>query len=378
MPTIDERLARLHRDAPLTDVHAHPSLKAFLFGRNLWRHYRSGSTFNPFSSRSDLASLARGGVRVLWSAHYVPEREIFRDCWLASVASWFVPSLRRLQRGSPFDSLLDMMATLEREAARRPDRAGIARSLKELDEHRRENRIALVHTVEGLHALGGNADRLDKLAELGVAMVTLSHFYDNNIAAQVDGIPKDMAIRGLCAFEFGLGRRPVLTDLGRTMLRRMQHLRILVDVTHLSAAARAAVFNEVATDRPIVASHIGVQRFRRDPYNLHDDEIREIARRGGAVGVIFMPYWLSTDHAGKDGLTLIGDTMEHIASVTGSWSHVMIGTDFDGFTTPPRAVADASRLPTVTDMLFERGVSEADVLKALGGNALRVLQESWR
>jgi len=378
MPPTDERLERLHRDAPLTDVHAHPSLKAFLFRRNLWRHYRSGSTFNPFSSRSDFASLARGGVRVLWSAHYVPEREIFRDCWLASVAGWFVPSLQRLRKGSTFDSLLEMMTALEREVARHPDRAGIAKSLRELNEHRREDRIALVHTVEGLHAVGGDVDRLDTLAELGVAMVTLSHFYDNNIAAHVDGIPKDMAIRGLCAFQFGIGRRPVLTDLGRTMLRRMQRLGILVDVTHLSAAARAAVFNEVAADRPIVASHIGVQHFRADPYNLHDDEIREIARRGGAVGVIFMPYWLSGDHAGRDGLALIGDTMEHIASVTGSWSHVMIGTDFDGFTAPPRAVADASRLPAVTGMLLERGVTEPDVLKVLGTNALRVLQESWR
>ena len=236
----------------------------------------------------------------------------------------------------------------------------------------------LVHTVEGLHALGGDADRLDKLAALGVAMVTLSHFYDNNIAAHVDGVPKDMAIRSLCAFEFGLGRRPVLTDLGRTMLRRMQHLGILADVTHLTAAARAAVFTEVTADRPIVASHTSVQRFREDPYNLHDDELREIARRGGAVGVIFMPYWLSADHDAKNGLTLIGDTMEHIASVTGSWSHVMIGTDFDGFTTPPRAVADASRLPAVTEMLLERGVTEPDVLKVLGGNALRVLREGWR
>jgi membrane dipeptidase len=125
-----------------------------------------------------------------------------------------------------------------------------------------------------------------------------------------------------------------------------------------------------------VASHIGVRRYRDDPYNLYDDELREIAGRGGAVGVIFMPYWLATE--GRDGLAMIGDTMEHIASVTGSWSHVMIGTDFDGFTTPPRTVADASRLPRVTKMLLARGVAESDVLKVLGGNAFRVLRMSWR
>ena len=69
---------RLHREAPLTDVHAHPSLKAYLFRRNLWKHFHSGSAFNPFSSRSDFKMLARGGVGVLWVAHILPERKLLR------------------------------------------------------------------------------------------------------------------------------------------------------------------------------------------------------------------------------------------------------------------------------------------------------------
>ena len=128
---------------------------------------------------------------------------------------------------------------------------------------------------------------------------------------------------------------------------------------------------------PVLASHVGVARLRNDPYNLSDDELREIAASGGVIGVIFMTYWLSPDKP-ANGLEVIWQTMEHIHAVTGSWDHVMLGTDFDGFTDPPDDVRDASELPKVTQMLLDRGVPEDDVMKILGGNAMRVLEAGWR
>jgi membrane dipeptidase len=120
-----------------------------------------------------------------------------------------------------------------------------------------------------------------------------------------------------------------------------------------------------------------VAQLRNDPYNLTDDELREIAASGGAVGVIFMTYWLSPDEP-KYGLEMIWKTIEHVHDVTGSWDHLMLGTDFDGFTDPPDDVRDASELPKVTQMLLDRGVAEDDVMKILGGNATRVLEVGWR
>lgn len=372
-----ETVRRLNREAPLTDVHAHPSLKAYLFGRNLWRHYWSGKAFNPFSSRSDFRMLERGGVGVLWAAHYVPERQLLEDCpFVRFAAGLLVPVYGKLARGRPFDRLLEMMDAMEREVGRRPERAELARNAAEVRRIRGEGKIAVVHTVEGAHVLEGDPDRVEVLGRRGVAMITLAHFYANGVADQVDGIPKDMFVRKICNLR--LGRvQPALTEFGREVLRRMCDLKILVDVSHCTPEAREAIYGALPAERPVVASHVGVARYRPDPYNLGDDEIRHIAKTGGAIGVIFMTYWLSSIHP-RVGLSIIFETMRHIHDVTGSWDYVMLGSDFDGFTDPPDDIHNASRFPALTELLLARGMSEDDIRKVLGGNAQRVLEAGWR
>jgi membrane dipeptidase len=378
MSQLNGNIARLHREAPLTDTHAHPAMKAYLFRRNLWRHYRSSAVLSPFASRTDFHRLERGGVGVVWSANYIPERQLLEDCFLLRVISaLLLPGHRKITTGHPFDRLLEMMDAMEHEIARRPDRVELAKSAADLRRIREAGKIAIVHTLEGAHMLDRDPERLDVLADRGVAMITLAHFYDNGFVAHVDGMPEDLWLRKLCTFQFGAGGTPPLTDLGRELLRKMVERRMLVDVTHCTPAARAEVYAELGGSVPLLATHIGVAQLRNDPYNLTDDELREIAASGGAVGVIFMTYWLSPDEP-KYGLEMIWKTIEHVHDVTGSWDHLMLGTDFDGFTDPPDDVRDASELPKVTQMLLDRGVAEDDVMKILGGNATRVLEVGWR
>jgi membrane dipeptidase len=376
----DIEIRRLHRDAPLTDVHVHPSLKAYLFRRNLWRHYTSGKTFNPFSSRSDFPTLERGGVGVIWAAHHLPEVQLFQQCLLLQAAGWLtLPVYRKITTGSRLQRVLDMIDVLEREVARRPDRVEVARAAADVPRIRAAGKLAVVHAVEGGHVLEGNVESVDALADRGVALLTLSHFFDNALAAQTSGgIPKDMFIRKLCPFNFRWSQPTALTPLGTEVLRRMTHRRMIVDVTHCTPDARAAVFAELGGRRPVVATHVGVQRYNPDAYCLTDDELREIARSGGFVGVIFMTYWLKQPDPPKNGLEAIWRTMEHVRAITGSLDHVVLGTDFDGFTDPPDDLEDASTLPAVTRMLLDRGVAEADVKKILGANAQRVLAAGWR
>ncbi len=367
---------RIHREAPLTDIHVHPSLKAYLFRRNLWRHWGSDGAFNPFASRSDFKALSEGGVGVIWSSLYLPERQLFHDCfWLRLAAFLLIPVYRKLMSGGLFERLLEMMDAMEREIARRPDAVELARSAADVGRIRAENKIAVVHTVEGAHILEGDPDKLDVLADRGVAMLTLTHFYPNGVAAQVDGIPHDMFVRQLCDFDVR-SQEPALTPFGEAVLGRMKQLRMIVDVSHCTGAARRAVYAELGSDVPIVASHVGVTELNDDPYNLGDDDIEIIAQSGGAIGVIFMTYWLDAAHP-KNGLDAIWRTAEHIQQVTGSWDNVTLGTDFDGLTDPPDDVSDASQLAAVTDMLLARGVAEDDVKKILGGNAQRVLETGW-
>lgn len=372
----DGEIQRLHREAPLTDVHAHPSLKAYLFRRHLWWHYWSGHAFNPLSSRSDFRMLLKGGVRVVVASHYLPERRLAECFWIRAAAFLLVPAYFKLMHGSRFRRLLEMLRAMEREAARRPDLVEVARSYAQLERIRAAGKTAVIHAVEGAHALEGDLSRLEELARRGVAMLTLTHFYPNRVAAQVDGIPKDLIIRRICDLDLQPGSGPPLTEFGRDVVRRCLELGILVDVTHCTPEARGAVYREVSGSRPLVASHVGVQALRPDPYNLADEEIEEIARGGGAIGVIFVPYWLSSGGE-KTGLRSIWGTLEHIRDVTGSWDHVMLGTDFDGFTDPPDDVPDASRLGAVTRMLLERGLPEVEIKKILGGNAFRVLRDGW-
>jgi microsomal dipeptidase-like Zn-dependent dipeptidase len=77
-------------------------------------------------------------------------------------------------------------------------------------------------------------------------------------------------------------------------------------------------------------------------------------------------------------LSALWQTLEHIHDVTNSWDHIMIGTDFDGFTDPPDDITDASQMGNFTKMLLEHGLEETAIMKILGGNAQRILEHGWR
>ena len=111
------------------------------------------------------------------------------------------------------------------------------------------------------------------------------------------------------------------------------------------------------------------------PYNPTDWEIKRVARDGGVIGVIFMPYWLMPKES-KQGINFISRTIRHLVNVGGQ-DVVGIGTDFDGFTTPPDDLIDASQMPRLTQRLLIDGYSQEQIIKILGGNALRVLREGW-
>jgi membrane dipeptidase len=376
--TLRDRALRLHREAPLSDVHIQTSLKSYLFRRSLWKHRWSGKAFDPFASRADFVMLKRGEVGVAWAVHYLPERELFADCFLARLAaSLVVPDFRRLVSGSEFEQLLAMMDILEAEIRKHPDEVEVAYSAADVERIRREGKLAVVHTVEGAHVLDGRLENVDILADRGVAMIALAHFYPNGVAGHVDGIPTDMFVRKLCKFDLRTDGQEPLSDFGREVIARMKERRMIVDVTHCSPEAREAIYQEVGGGQPIVASHVGVRRYNPDRYNLSDEEIREIARGGGAIGVVFISYWLDAKHP-KKGVEAICKTIEHIRDVTDSWDYVVLGTDFDGFTDPPDDLRDASHVWKVTEELLRRQVPEEAVSKILGGNARRVLELGWR
>jgi membrane dipeptidase len=370
----------------LTDIHAHPAMNAFLWDRDLRRHYMSGRAFNPLASLSDFKMLEKGGVKVLWSSLHIPEPAYF-GCWLIRLAAHFTRGGRKLLKLSAWECLLSMMGDMERQIARSGDRFALARSNQELDRALAAGKTAIVHTVEGGHVLGSGLDaadvagrltRLEELARRGVASLTLAHLFVNDLAGHAEAIPAAQRRLPTCHLDTGVDLSRGLTPTGRAVVERMVELRIVPDVTHCTPVARQEIYALVAGRIPVIASHNGVQSMNPEPYNLDRDDVRAIAASGGVVGVIFMPYWLEKAHPGP-GLDAIVKTMETVRDWSGgSWGHVAIGTDFDGFTDPPDDCDNASKLPVMRELLASRGLSPADAEAVLGGNARRVLRAAWR
>lgn len=364
------------RDGPgITDIHAHPPLNAYLFDRDLRRHHFSGRTFNPLSSLSDFVMLEEGDVRVVWSSLHVPERAFFR-CRLLWLLAHLTRGGRKLVRLSAWDCLLDMMDEMERQVERAPAFA-VARSNRELDEVLESGRRAVVHTVEGGHVLEGHLHRVAELAERGVASLTLAHLFPNNLAGHAEGISAVLRRLPVCPLDTGVAAPRGLTPFGRQVVEEMVRVSMVPDLTHCTPTARKEVLDIVADRIPVIASHVGVRALNSIDYNLYDAEIQRIHGSGGVVGVIFMPYWLDRDNP-RDGLKSVWKTMSRIREVTGDWSAVAIGTDFDGFTDPPDDLGDASRLPRVRWMLRDHGIEPSDIEAIMGGNARRVLRRGWR
>jgi membrane dipeptidase len=370
----------------LTDIHAHPAMNAFLWDRDLRKHYWTGGTFDPLASLTDFKMLEKGGVKVLWSSLHVPEPQ-YTECFPMWLLGHLTSGGRKILKLNSWECLLLMMDEMERQVARADDRFQLARSNAELDAVP-ARRTAIVHTVEGGHVLGaglaeddvdGHLERLDKLAARGVASLTIAHLFPNDLAGHALGIPDEH----LKVFFFWRLHPEVklsrgLTETGRRVVERMVELRMVPDVTHCTPTARKEIYELVDNRVPVIASHIGLQTLNPVPYNLDEDDVSAIVASGGVIGVIFMPYWLQKTHPGP-GLPAIWETMDTLRRwCGGSWEHVAIGTDFDGFTDPPDECDSEAKLPLVREMLEEKGLSQLEQEAVLGSNARRVLRAGWR
>jgi membrane dipeptidase len=169
---------------------------------------------------------------------------------------------------------------------------------------------------------------------------------------------------------------PGLTDAGHALVRRCAQLGILVDLSHLNAAGFADVARLGLA--PLVASHAGCHALCPTTRNLTDDQLREIDRTDGLVGIVFAPPFLRADgHDDPDTpLSTLVAHVRHAVEVAGI-DHVALGSDFDGATIPA-AIGDVAGLPRLLDALRDDGFGEAEVDQIAWGNWRRVLGQTWR
>ena len=289
-----------------------------------------------------------------------------------------------------FEQTLGQIDLVERMVAR-DDRLAWARSGTDARMVRDSGRIACLTGAEGGHSIENSLDNLHTLAERGVRYMTLTHSDTHDWA---DSATDDQRHRGL-------------TPFGRDVVREMNRLGMLVDLSHVSADTMRAALD--VGEAPVIASHSNAYQLAPHPRNVPDDVLREIGARDGVVMAVFFPgfvvrstaaqmvtmleHWrearerLNGDEAAiaaeikeyEASLDLdhgsvadVVDHIEYIAEVAGI-DAVGLGSDFDGVTITPQGLEDVSCYPAITDELLSRGWVETDIRKVLGENSLRVL-----
>ncbi|MEW6173035.1 MAG: dipeptidase [Bacillota bacterium] len=230
------------------------------------------------------------------------------------------------------------------------------RDFAELQETIDSGRIAGILSVEGGHVLEGSTAVLRALYKMGVRCLTLTWNGRNELA---DGVGESETRGGLTGF-------------GRTVVREMEGLGMLIDVAHLAPAGFWDVLRLARS--PVIASHANSRTQCDHPRNLTDAQVRALAATGGVIGINFVPDFVDPENPTLDRVI---DHIEHIAAV-GGVDCVAIGSDFDGTPYTVAGLEDAAALPALTCGLLERGWPRDDIRKVLGGNLFRVFNEIWR
>jgi membrane dipeptidase len=148
---------------------------------------------------------------------------------------------------------------------------------------------------------------------------------------------------------------------------------MLIDIAHTGIKT---IWDILATTKnPIIDTHAGVRALNNNSRNLNDAQIDSIANRGGVIGVVFYPSFLSPK--GKATIDTVIRHIDYIKNRVGI-DYVALGSDWDGIESTPVGLEDVSKLPNLTAALLRHGYSIPDVMKILGGNYLRVFKQVCR
>jgi membrane dipeptidase len=383
-PTEDlaARAARLHKDAIVADTHEDvPEALAEKWGAYANWH----DLAEPEATKHvDIPRLRQGGVTAPFFAVYVP----------ASYA----------ESGGSARYALELSDMVDAIVAAHPKDMVAAASVADIRRAKAEGRIAVLKGIEGGHAIEDSMGALRGFYRLGVRYMTLTHTNTNHWADSAGNF---------FAPDFDPAQYQVhhgLNDFGRAVVREMNRLGMMVDVSHVSTET---VDDVLETSRaPVFASHSSCRALSDIPRNLTDDQIKRIAAGGGVVMINVSSTFLdqaTVDHV-KEAMARIRpeyvrlkeqykddpkrrqeeldrlmkgmperaptdwtkavDHIERVIRVAGP-DAVGLGTDYDGIPDPPAGLEDVSRLPRITEELLRRGHSEDEVRKVLGENFLR-------
>jgi len=325
---------------------------------------------------TDIARLRAGGVGAQFWAAYVP---------VTTMDSGAHPAVYALEQ-------IDLV---DRLCRRYPAVFAAARTAAEVERNFKAGRISCLIGIEGGHAIENSLGALRMFSRLGVGYMTLTH---NRTLDWADAATDSARHDGLTAF-------------GEDVVREMNRLGMLVDLSHVSDATMSDALR--VSRAPVIYSHSSARALANHPRDAPDSILRRVTANGGVVMVNFNPPFISEEvrladaqrnariralrQAGLDStavrdsvrawaigasppratLRQVADHVDHIRRVAGV-DHVGLGSDFDGITTIPEGLEDVSKFPDLIAELLRRGWSEGDVKKVVGLNVLRVMRQAER
>jgi len=373
----------VHKDAAVVDMHC-DTIGRFMSGEDLQKDNDKGHI--------DIPKLKKGAVDLEVFACFVgaPENELGK--WQAAKKAF------------------DQIEACYKLAAENPEDLEIIKSYPDFQKIRNTGKTGLLLGIEGGYAIEDDLSLLQAFFRAGVRLMTLTHWNRTDWAdASGDKKPE------WCG----------LTDFGERVVREMNRLGMIIDVSH----AHDETFWDVirVSSAPVIASHSCCRALSSHHRNLSDEMLKALAKNGGVVGLNFLPGFLNSEIEKRQNelmadiskkYDLPGDTSEimkappeirdkffaeyrtrsaelkktlpavnvktlvdhidHVVKVTGSADHVGLGSDFDGISDAPTGLENVGRLMNITVELIARGYKENDIRKILGGNFLRVFEAVGR
>lgn len=364
---------KIHFDAVVADTH-NDVAQRILAGEDIGKRTTEG--------HSDLPRFREGGLDIEMFSIWVPPEK---------------------PRETYFERANEQIDSLQSLICRNPSVMGFAGNEREIRELLHRGKFVAMFGMEGGHPLMDDMQNLEYFYRRGVRYMTLT--WNNSTswatsASDETARPEKLKHKGL-------------TDFGRNIVRRMNELGMIVDVSHVGEATFWDVVK--TTKKPIIASHSSVWNLCHHRRNLKDDQLKAIAKTGGVVFINFLPGFIDSTFSRKEAALRAGHKGE-IDSLRSLWKgdwfnfeiavaktlkeeykairpplsvlidhfdyamkligpdHVGIGSDFDGIHTTPLEMDDVTFLPNITRELLRRGYSEEDVRKVLGENFLRVVR----
>ena len=369
---VTDRARQIHAAATLVDGHNDLPWKI---------RERGSSTFDKLDIsqpqpelHTDIPRLGAGGMKVqFWSV--------------------YVPSSTR-HDGKALATTLEQIAIVNAMTKRYPETFELARNVDDIERICLGAKIASLIGVEGGHSIENSLGVLRQLYDQGARYMTLTH---SDSLDWADSATDEERNGGL-------------TPFGEEVVREMNRLGMLVDLSHVSVATMKHALR--VSRAPVIFSHSSARAIADHPRNVPDDVLKLTAENGGVVMVNFysgfvvpsaaengrkaiplfreirekfrgdserirteMRNWARKNPVEPGTIHVVLDHIDHIVKVAGI-DHVGLGSDFDGIDTVPLQLEDVATYPNITQGLLDRGYSEEDIHKILGGNLLRAMREA--